>query len=53
MVEPEKPRKTAWSRIENAVLTLGAAILVLWAFWPRKSEFELMPASSVDPKDQQ
>ncbi|UYP18327.1 signal peptidase I [Rhodococcus sp. Z13] len=34
-------------------LTIGAALLVLWAFWPRKTELESIPASSVDPKDQQ
>lgn len=36
-----------------AAITLGAAALVLWAFWPRKSEIEAESTPSVDPKDQQ
>jgi len=36
-----------------AGLTIGAALLVLWAFWPRKSDLEPASAPSVDPKDQQ
>ncbi|MDC3728680.1 signal peptidase I [Rhodococcus sp. Rp3] len=36
-----------------AGLTLGAALLVLWAFWPRKGEFESASTAPIDLKDQQ